>query len=131
MIRISTKYFWLAFMFSFFKPWLLIDGQQHRLQWGDNAIPATPGVHHLTIWIPYLWKVGEATITVDNSYGEAQVFYASPPWAFGKGAIGTTAQDHPNKTLALIIGLGLPALILLCCCCGTIISAMNGSGSSY
>jgi hypothetical protein len=128
MIRISTKYFWLTFMFAFFKPWLMIDGQQTRLNWGDNVIPAAPGVHQLTIWIPYLWKVGEATLTVDNSVGEAQVYYAGPAWAFGSGAVGTTPQQHPNQALALIIGLGLPALILVCCCGSVVLSSLGGGG---
>jgi hypothetical protein len=130
MIRISTKYFWLTFMFSFFKPWLLIDGQQTRLNWGDNVIPVPPGVHQLTIWIPYLWKVGEASLTVDTSRGETTVFYAAPAWAFGPGAIGFVPQKHPNQTAALIVSLGIPALIILLCCCGIFLSSMNGGGST-
>src|SRR5262249_36864383 len=79
MIRISTKYFWLAFAFALFRPWLIIDGQQVRLNWGDNDIPVAPGVHQLTIWVPYLWKVGEASFTVDTTAtGSAQVYYAAP-----------------------------------------------------
>jgi len=130
MIRISAKYFWLTFMFAFFKPWLLVDGQQTRLNWGDNVIPVAPGVHQLTIWIPYLWKVGEATLTVDTTGGETQVYYAAPGWAFGPGAMGTTPQKHPNLTLALIVSLGLPALIILVCCCGLILSSATGGGGS-
>ncbi|NUR26217.1 MAG: hypothetical protein HOV83_10285 [Catenulispora sp.] len=132
MIRISTKYFWLAFMFAFFKPWLIIDGQQVRLNWGDNDIPAAPGVHQLTIWVPYLWKVGQATFTIDTTAaGSAQVYYAAPAFAFGSGAVGVTPQEPPNKTLALIIQLGLPALIIVCCCGSIFLSALTSNSSNY
>jgi len=127
MIRISAKYHWLSFMFSFFKPWLIIDGQQTRLNWGDNVIPVAPGVHQLTIWIPYLWKVGEASITVDNRAGEAQVFYAAPAWAFGAGAIGTTPQQHPNLVAAIIVSIGVPVAIILLCCCALLLSSTGDS----
>lgn len=131
-LRIVTKYHWLAFMFAFFKPIATINGHTVKLAWGENLIPAAPGVHQITIHIPYLWKVGVATITVDNSGAVVPtVHYSAPVWAFGGGAIGYEPQKHPGMVPLMIIYGVLAAVIVLCCCGSFIASMVNGGSSTY
>src|SRR5689334_20550782 len=95
-LRIITKYHWLTFMLAAFKPIAVINGHQVTLQWGDNVIPAPPGIHEITVYVKYLWKVGTATITVDNTQGVPTVYYAAPVIMFIKGALGYEPQKHPG-----------------------------------
>lgn len=130
-LRIVTKFHWLAFIFALFKPIATINGQEVKLIWGENLIPAPPGLHQITIHIPYLWKVGTATITVDNTAGAPTVHYSAPMWAFGGGAIGYEPQKFPGMTAVIILYGALAAFILFCCCGSFIVSALNGASSSY
>jgi hypothetical protein len=98
------------------KPTAVINGHTIPLQWGVNHIPAPPGVHNIKIHCQYLWKIGKAEITVDNSAAPAPpVYYASPWTTFNKGAIGLQPVSNPGLVgLALIIGVPLALLVLLC-----------------
>lgn len=124
-LRINAKFHWLAFMFSFFKPKATINGHEVRLNWGDNVLPAPLGIHQVVVYIPYLWKVGTATITVDNTASVPTLHYAAPVWAFGGGAIGFEPQKHPGLTAAFILYGVLAAVILVCCCGSVLLSAIN------
>lgn len=125
-ITISTKYHWLAFLLALFKPKALINGHEVPLVWGDNHIPAPPGIHHITIWVPYLWKVGQATITVDTQAGNSvTVFYAAPAIVFMAGAIDSTPVEVPGVLAAVLLMVVPLALIVLCCCGGVFLSALG------
>ncbi|MBX6723374.1 MAG: hypothetical protein IRY92_09095, partial [Dactylosporangium sp.] len=120
-LRIHTKYHWMSFMLAGFRPKATINGYEVPLNWGDNLIPAPPGLHQITVYVPYLWKFGHATITVDNTAGTPLVHYAAPVWTFQRGAIGTEPQRHPGMAAALIVnGIAVGALVL--CCLGTVLT---------
>jgi hypothetical protein len=115
-LLINTKYHWLSFMLAAFSPRAIINGHEIKLTWGDNFIPAPPGVHEITVYIQYLWKFGQATITVDNTNGAPQIFYAAPVINFIKGAIGFEPQKAPGVAATWIFTGVIFALILICCC---------------
>ncbi len=126
-LRIHTKYHWLTFMLAGFRPKASINGHEMPLAWGDNVIPAPPGRHEITVHVPYLWKFGKATTTVDNTAGAPSVHYAAPVWTWQRGAIGAGPQKHPGLTAAYVVYGAILALALLCCI-GT--SILGGGGGS-
>lgn len=107
------------------KPSAVINGHQVPLEWGTNVIPAPPGVHQIQVYCQYLWKIGKAEITVDNTREPAQpVYYASPWTNFNKGAIAFHPVKNPGGLgLGIIVG-GLILLMLLVCIGGAL--ASNG-----
>lgn len=99
-------------------PTAVINGHTVPLRWGENVIPAPPGVHHITIYMQWMWKVGKAEITVDNTSGQAPpVYYALPYTGFQKGAIGHQPQANPGLVGFLLL-IGVPILLILVCCLG-------------
>lgn len=127
-LRIIAKYHWLAFTLALFKPIATINGQQVRLNWGENLIPAPVGTHQISIHIPYLWNFGQATIVVDNTAGVPTIHYGAPMWNFGGGAIGYEPQKHPGM-VGVIAVYSVLALFIVCCCGGSIISSIMDSGT--
>jgi hypothetical protein len=106
---------------SWVKPQAEINGFPVPLQWGDNHIPAQPGVHHIRIHMPWLWQYGKAEITVDNRTQPAPPVYYAPPFInFLNGAIGFSPVKHPGL-LAFFLILGVPLAIILICCLGSAI----------
>jgi hypothetical protein len=84
-----------------------------NLSWGQNHLPAPIGQHLIEIWVPYLWKFGRASMTVDNTHGTPQVYYAAPVWSWMRGAIGTSEVKSPGLTVAWIFyGLFFGAMVL-------------------
>ncbi len=114
VIHINTKFHWFTFMFSGFRPRAIMNGGTVQLNWGDNAIPAPPGRYEVTVYVPYLWKVGKATTVVDNSAMSPTLYYAAPVWTFQRGAIGFTPQEHPGLIATYILYGVLFALLVLC-----------------
>lgn len=99
-------------------PTAVINGHNVPLRWGENVISAAPGVHHITIYMQWLWKVGRAEITVDNTRAPAPpVHYALPYNGFQKGAIGFQPQANPGL-IPFLLMIGVPVLLLLLCCVG-------------
>jgi hypothetical protein len=98
------------------KPTATINGHTVPLEWGQNIIPAPPGVHDIRIHCQYLWKIGKAQITVDNTTAPAPpVYYASPWTTWNKGAIGLQPVNNPGALgIALIIGVPLVLVLLAC-----------------
>ncbi|WP_018352751.1 hypothetical protein [Longispora albida] len=129
-LTLTTKYHWLTFMFALFKPKALINGHEAQLAWGDNHLPLPPGLHTIEVWIPYLWKVGSATIQVDTRSGQpVALFYSAPAIAFSGGALDYQQQKHPGMMLAILLMVVPLALVILCCCGSTLLSAMSDSSS--
>jgi len=120
-LRIHTSHHWVSFMLRSFRPIATINGYEVPLNWGDNLIPAPPGRHQITVYVPYLWKFGHATVTVDNTAGTPLVYYAAPVWTLQRGAIGTEPQRHPGMAAMLIlsgVAIGVPLL----CCLGSVLT---------
>lgn len=115
VLTIVTKRPWLG---AWTAPRGEIDRYPVGLRWGSNHVTVPPGVHHVTIWMPWLWPYGQAEITVDNrSDPAATVYYAAPFLTMGSGAIGFTPVRNPGLGLFLLV-VGLP-LLILCVCVGT------------
>lgn len=112
-------------MLSAFAPRALINGHEVRLAWGDNVLPAPLGRHTIEVWVPYLWKFGKAEITVDNTQGAPQVYYAAPVLNFIRGAIGTSPVKPPGM-VGMWIVYGVIAAVIVVCCAGAI---LNGGGN--
>lgn len=107
------------------KPTAVINGHTVPLEWGQNVVPAPPGVHTIELHCQYLWKIGKAKITVDNSTAPAPpVYYASPWTNFTRGAIGLQPVKNPGG-LALGLLIGVPLLLLIVACLGASLSS-NG-----
>lgn len=89
------------------------------LRWGVNTVVVPPGVHHVAIHMPWLWRYGEAEITVDNRNDPAAtIYYAAPILSFGSGAIGFFPVKSPGFALHISLLIAAP-LLLLCACLGT------------
>jgi hypothetical protein len=64
----------------------------------------------------WMWKYGQAQITVDNRAVPAPTVYYAPPWvSFGAGAIGFTPVRNPKLGVLLAIFIVPLALIAICC----------------
>lgn len=101
---------------AFVNPTAIINGHTVPLRWGENVIPAQPGVHHVTVYMQWLWRVGLAAVTVDNTTRPAPpIHYALPYNGFQKGAIGTTPQKNPGLAPLLVV-LGGIFLVTAACC---------------
>lgn len=107
------------------KPTAEINGHVLPLEWGTNVIPAPPGVHNIHLYCQYLWKIGKADITVDNSAAPAQpVYYASPWTNFSRGAVGHEPVKNPGG-LALGLLIGIPFLLLFGICMAGALSSSS------
>jgi hypothetical protein len=107
------------------RPSAVINGHPVPLEWGTNVIPARPGVHHIQLYTQYLWKIGRAEITVDNTREPANpVYYASPWTNFTKGAIAFQPVKNPGG-LAVGIFAGIVVVLMLLICIGGSLSS-NG-----
>jgi hypothetical protein len=112
------------------KPTAVINGHTVPLQWGTNVIPAPPGVHDIKIHCQYLWKIGKAEITVDNTAAPAPPVYYAAPWTtFNKGAIGLQPVKNPGA-LGIALILGVPVLLVVLCIIGATL-ADSASAAGY
>jgi hypothetical protein len=111
------------------KPTAVINGHSVPLEWGQNVIPAPPGVHNIEISCTWLWRIGKAQIVVDNTAAPAAPVYYAAPWNnFMKGAIGH--QPVKNPGLGIMIGV-LVAVVLLACACVGIPALLDNSTTGY
>jgi hypothetical protein len=73
----------------------------------------------------YLWRIGKAEITVDNTSAPASpVYYASPWTTFSRGAVGFQPVKNPGG-LALALIFGIPVVLLLLVCIGASLSSSS------
>ena len=110
-IRLSTSYFWLAFLLAFFKPQVAIDGAQPvRVPWGDTIFPTAPGRHHVNVWFNYLFfgACGKAELMVDvPPAGLLPVRYKAPSWfVFSPGKL--VVEDTASGSFASGPAAGVP-----------------------
>jgi hypothetical protein len=102
-------------------PRVEINGYPAGLSWGANTIGVVPGVHHIRISMSWIWRYGDAEITVDNRVAPAPPIYYAPPWvSFGAGAIGVSPVKNPKLAVFLAIFVVPLALIALCCGIATV-----------
>lgn len=102
-IRLTTSYFWLAFLLAFFKPQVSIDGAPPvRVPWGDTFFPTAPGRHRVNVWFNYLFfgACGRAEIIVDVApAGLLPLHYKAPTWfVFSPGKL--VVEGAPSGSFA-------------------------------
>jgi major membrane immunogen (membrane-anchored lipoprotein) len=91
-IRITTKFFPLAFLLFFFPARVVLDGAEERkLGWFKTTdISVTPGTHRLHLYFPYMLpsKAGKADVEVTVEEGQTvQVNYKAPWLVFMRGRV--------------------------------------------
>jgi hypothetical protein len=119
VLNITTTKPFLAWMMAFTPPRVSLNGQEIKLRWGQNQVPVQPGRYDLQMYVPYLWRIGQAGMPVDVYPGaQVPVFYAAPWWAYMGGAIGHQQVESPGKTVAIAVNVGALALLLLIVICG-------------
>jgi hypothetical protein len=102
-----------------------IDGYPVPLSWGANVVGLTPGVHHIAIHMPWLWKFGRAQVTVDNRTVPPPTVYYAMPWVnFGDGAIGFGPVKNPQ--LGVFLTMMLLPVAVIAVCVGAAILSGNG-----
>ncbi|HWE34119.1 MAG TPA: hypothetical protein VG410_11575 [Solirubrobacteraceae bacterium] len=81
-IRIHTSFFFLQFLFFFFKPTISIDGAEpQKYSWGESEHQVSPGPHTVNIEIPYFFtKVGKANVPVDVAADQTVTISYKPPF---------------------------------------------------
>ncbi|HKT03893.1 MAG TPA: hypothetical protein VJT31_30550 [Rugosimonospora sp.] len=125
-IALTTKFFPLAFIFFFIKPFVSLNGQQlPQSGWGRTVIPVPPGQHQLHVHTPYFLppQLGPADLTVPVAPGQTvELEYRAPAFAFSPGALGAPPQKY-NGMWVTWVALGLVALIIICCCGASILNA--------
>jgi hypothetical protein len=117
-IAVTTKFFWLAWIFFFIKPKVFLNGHEVAAVWGRNVIPVQPGQHHLHVHVPYFLppKVGPADLAVPVHPGQTvELEYRAPVWAFSRGSLGPPPQPYNGMGLTIGISVGAVAIICLCC----------------
>ena len=90
-IRLTTKFFPLAFLLLLFPARAKVDGgEEQKVGWGTTELPVPAGNHTIDVWFPYffVFKVGSAATSVSVAEGEtAQVTYKAPWLVFLPGKI--------------------------------------------
>ncbi len=89
-LKVTTKFFPLAFLLFFCKPRIEIDGKPYPRSWGTHFFKLPPGRYKLRIYFPYVLmsECGLAKVRVTIHPGEVtQLTYEMPPWMFAGGSI--------------------------------------------
>jgi hypothetical protein len=88
-IEVTTGFFWLAFLYFFFKPTIVIDGVPTKTTWGTQFFGVAPGRHHVHIFFRYVFMdAGQGDVDVDVAAGQVRrVKYRTPWFVFSKGKI--------------------------------------------
>lgn len=124
-IVVNTMYMWMAFMLSFFKPKIFVNGQEIPAVWGRNVIPVQPGQHHVHVHVPYFLppKIGPADATVPVHPGQppVELEYRAPVFAFVNGSLGPPPQQYNG--MGVQVGLLVGIFVLFCLCCGVSVLA--------
>ena len=99
IIEVKTSFFFLAFLLTFFKPQVSINGgQPFPVAWGQTPIPVSPGRYQVEVWVPYLFYryMGKNGTIVDvPAGGGVQVAWRAPNFAFSKGKITVSGGIGP------------------------------------
>lgn len=64
-LLLNSGFFPLAFLLFLTRPAVVVDGIQHRVSWGLQFLPLTPGYHDLHIYTPYIGHAARAQMTVE------------------------------------------------------------------
>jgi len=88
-IEVTTGFFWLAFLYFFFKPTIVIDGVATKTTWGTQFFGVAPGRHHVHVFFRYFFMdAGKGDVDVDVAEGQVRkVNYRTPWFVFSKGKI--------------------------------------------
>jgi hypothetical protein len=132
-IALTLKFFPLAFLLSFFKPVVTVNGQPYQVPWSRRTvIPLPPGQYHLHIHVPYLipTQIGKADLPINVGGGRPiELEYRAPLWAFSPGSLGSPPQKY-NGVLATVLLMVVPLAVLIICCCGWGLVGLLDSGTT-
>ncbi|MGC4934528.1 hypothetical protein ACLQ3C_12705 [Gordonia sp. DT30] len=116
-VVIDTKFFPLAWMLTFFKPTITVDGYDlPATTWGRNQIPLPPGQHHVHVHVPYFLppRIGPADLPVTVAPGQSvELEYRAPVWTFSRGSLGPGPQSYNGVGASIAIFAVAILLILL------------------
>lgn len=126
VLNITTVRPFLAWILILTPPRLTLNGQESKLNWGQNQVPVPPGRYDMWIHVPYLWKVGQAGMPVDVHPGaQVPVYYAAPWIMFQPGAIAHQPVESPGKNIAIAmnaVGAAVLLVLIICCCLNAVLS---------
>ena len=103
-IRVTTKFFPLAFLLFFCKTIVTIDGAAAQvLPWGSHLFTVPPGTHEVSVSFRYFFfgTYGENRITAEVHAGQVTpVRYRAPLVVFMRGpmAVDPPSSDLPSTT---------------------------------
>ena len=129
-IALTTKFIPLAWIFSFIKPNVSVDGQPVAAAWGRTVIPVSPGHHRLDVHVPYFLppRVGPAETVFTVQPGQTvELEYRAPAWAFSRGSLGAPPQKYNG--MGLLIAIMVIAVFFVFCACGVSLLASFSSTS--
>jgi len=92
-IRVTLRFFPLAFLLLFCTPVVVINGVTYRLSWGTHYFDLTPGQYHVKIFFPYLFlpECGANSVAFELHQGVVRtVSFYMWPWVFAKGSMSVT-----------------------------------------
>jgi hypothetical protein len=129
-IALTAKFFPLAFILLFFKPFVTINGQQYQVAWNQRTpIQLPPGQYSVHVHTPYLgiFDIGKADLAVNVGGGQpVELEYRAPLFMFSAGSLGTPPQKY-NGVLPTVLLMVVPLAIVLICCCASFL--FNGNSS--
>jgi hypothetical protein len=73
-IEVTAKHSPLAFIYDFFTPTIVINGQTHKRPWGTSSFDLAPGNYSVSVSYPWLLapECGKNTITFTLQAGETK-----------------------------------------------------------
>jgi hypothetical protein len=88
-VEVTTGFMWIAFLYYFFKPTVVIDGVPTKVKWGTQFFGLQPGRHHVHVFFRYgFMDAGKADLDVDLTPGQVRrIRYRTPWFVFSKGKI--------------------------------------------
>ncbi|MGN6694996.1 MAG: DUF2510 domain-containing protein [Aquihabitans sp.] len=95
VIEVTTSHFFLAFILSFCKVFVALNGQAAEQRWGSVTIPVAPGRYTVEAWTRYVKpEMGRSGVVVDAAPGTITRVRWKAPWLiFLQGKIQVTGVE--------------------------------------
>ena len=110
-IEVTTSFFFMAFLLSFFATTIHIDQSAPiKHPWGTRTYPVAPGRHSVRVYCTYLFypTMGDGTIAVDVAPGQVVRVTWRAPWLVfltgsfsvdGAKVVGAVGTSNPFGTV--------------------------------
>lgn len=126
-IAVTAMYSWLAFVYAFLRPTLVINGHPVQTGWGRTVVPMPPGQHHVHIHVPcpFPSRIGVAdTVVPVHPDQVVELEYRAPAIGWLPGSLGPAPQQYRGMAAGIAL-LALPLVMLLCICGGIGMALIN------